>query len=422
MNHQKVYDAIIAKIRFENRTKYSYHQRKQSNFELPYYETHHILPRCMGGGDEPENLMLVTLKEHFVCHKLLLYIFKKNRGMVSTFHFMTITKRYESVTSARDYEYARLLFINTPISEETRQKLIDNHHDVKGENNPMHNKILYNVWIEKYGIDVANQKYEAMIKKMSKSLKGKKHTEEQNKNQSIRQKGNKPNPYKGVTLEEQMIKKYGVEEGIKRTKSIKENLKIKNTGKKASDETIKKLKKSHLGQKPWNTGKKIKDSFIEKHGEIEGSKLYENYKNRIGKSTKGKPAHIRGRKAIIKGDKKKYVKLEDLNTYLSDGWHLLAKEKKIKVNKEDRIISEETRKKWRDSKLGEKNPAKRPEVKLKMSKSHIGKEPWNKDLRGIKSNIKGRKAVCKDGIRKYVEVNEIIDYINDGWQLSKYSK
>lgn len=36
-----------------------------------YKETHHIIPRSMGGDDSSDNLVDLTAKEHFICHKLL---------------------------------------------------------------------------------------------------------------------------------------------------------------------------------------------------------------------------------------------------------------------------------------------------------------------------------------------------------------
>jgi len=36
-----------------------------------YTEKHHILPRSMGGGDEPENLIALTPEDHFFAHLLL---------------------------------------------------------------------------------------------------------------------------------------------------------------------------------------------------------------------------------------------------------------------------------------------------------------------------------------------------------------
>ncbi len=36
-----------------------------------YTENHHIIPRCMGGVDSPENLVRLTAKAHFIAHRLL---------------------------------------------------------------------------------------------------------------------------------------------------------------------------------------------------------------------------------------------------------------------------------------------------------------------------------------------------------------
>jgi len=36
-----------------------------------YYELHHIVPRSFGGSNKKENLILLTAREHFLCHLLL---------------------------------------------------------------------------------------------------------------------------------------------------------------------------------------------------------------------------------------------------------------------------------------------------------------------------------------------------------------
>lgn len=38
-----------------------------------YLETHHILPRCMGGKNGKKNLVLFTAREHYIAHWLLIY-------------------------------------------------------------------------------------------------------------------------------------------------------------------------------------------------------------------------------------------------------------------------------------------------------------------------------------------------------------
>ena len=60
MNYKKIYDDIIIKAKKENRARGNV-----------YYESHHILPRSMGGDNSKENLVLLTGREHFICHYLL---------------------------------------------------------------------------------------------------------------------------------------------------------------------------------------------------------------------------------------------------------------------------------------------------------------------------------------------------------------
>lgn len=54
-----------------------------------YTEKHHILPRCMGGSDEPENLVRLTAREHFVAHQLLVKMYPEERNLIFAAHAMT---------------------------------------------------------------------------------------------------------------------------------------------------------------------------------------------------------------------------------------------------------------------------------------------------------------------------------------------
>jgi hypothetical protein len=55
-----------------------------------YYETHHIRPRCMGGGDEPENLVRLTPEEHYVAHQLLVKMHPANGKLLYAVKAMTM--------------------------------------------------------------------------------------------------------------------------------------------------------------------------------------------------------------------------------------------------------------------------------------------------------------------------------------------
>lgn len=47
-----------------------------------YFERHHVVPRCIGGGDEIDNLVNLTPEEHYVAHQLLVKIYPKESKLV----------------------------------------------------------------------------------------------------------------------------------------------------------------------------------------------------------------------------------------------------------------------------------------------------------------------------------------------------
>lgn len=59
LNYQKIYDQLIAD------------RRANPPSSDEYVEVHHILPRCMGGTDEPKNLIRLRPEDHFFAHLLL---------------------------------------------------------------------------------------------------------------------------------------------------------------------------------------------------------------------------------------------------------------------------------------------------------------------------------------------------------------
>jgi len=66
MNYKKLYNKFVLTCKKQNR-----------NLNEPKYTVHHILPRSMGGIDEPKNRVLMTPKEHYIAHRLLAHIYKK---------------------------------------------------------------------------------------------------------------------------------------------------------------------------------------------------------------------------------------------------------------------------------------------------------------------------------------------------------
>lgn len=58
--YTKWYFSIVEKARLEARSK-----------KNCYYESHHSIPKSLGGSDKIDNKVLLTAKEHFICHLLL---------------------------------------------------------------------------------------------------------------------------------------------------------------------------------------------------------------------------------------------------------------------------------------------------------------------------------------------------------------
>ena len=92
-----------------------------------YTERHHIIPKSMGGSNDKTNVVKLTPKQHFICHRLLVKMTEgKNRQkMVYAFWVMSNKKRLHSVTS-NSYSTAKNLIqevmSNRIISDEFRQK------------------------------------------------------------------------------------------------------------------------------------------------------------------------------------------------------------------------------------------------------------------------------------------------------------
>lgn len=102
MDYQKIYNQII---------------KRAKNRELNgYTEKHHIVPKCLGGNYDKENLVRLTAREHFLCHKILCKIHPNNNKLWYALWLMAIGKKKKYINqyniSSKEYEYLRINFIN----------------------------------------------------------------------------------------------------------------------------------------------------------------------------------------------------------------------------------------------------------------------------------------------------------------------
>ncbi len=113
------------------------------------YQTHHIIPRCFGGTDSADNLVVLTYKEHRVCHRLLIgmavgakkhkmmYAYKLFNKLYDTSGLPTpqiycTPESYVKMSNTRkakgSYKRGKENIFSTPeIVEQVRQRMIDNN-------------------------------------------------------------------------------------------------------------------------------------------------------------------------------------------------------------------------------------------------------------------------------------------------------
>lgn len=85
-------------------------------------ETHHIIPRCMGGNNNASNLAELTPEEHFLAHELLVKIYPENKSLVFAAHMMGATRQNNKV-----YGWLKRRYVNActgiPKSQETKRHM-----------------------------------------------------------------------------------------------------------------------------------------------------------------------------------------------------------------------------------------------------------------------------------------------------------
>ena len=128
--YTKLYIKIIQKALSENRSKL-----KKDSPTYIYYEGHHILPKCIW----PEysnlksnlwNKVLLTFREHFICHWLLCKTFSQNNYKSKMEYAFTCLNRgrksYKKLTT-KQIEIIKIYRIksneNKEFSSETRKKM-----------------------------------------------------------------------------------------------------------------------------------------------------------------------------------------------------------------------------------------------------------------------------------------------------------
>lgn len=227
--------------------KYQYYKiiDYRKNNPLPddaYGENHHIKPKSEGGTNDKDNLVLLTAREHYICHLLLAKIyddykmwyawnmmFCKSPSHNDNRYFKFNSRLYERfkiLFREKNSEYQKKRFadpknkeyLKKPKSELHKQHLIESfkNRDFTGEKNPMYQKNIkdfmtteaYNRW--KYNVGNSRRGKvgvfkcsESTKKKISAANKGRKHTDQSRANMSKSRK---------IFYYKKLIKKFGFEQ------------------------------------------------------------------------------------------------------------------------------------------------------------------------------------------------------------------
>lgn len=207
-----------------------------------YHERHHIIPKCVGGTNDKNNLIDLFAKEHFIAHRLLALENPHNKGLQYAWWCMThmrssTNKRY--ICTPEEYEEVRIAYSKTVTgegnpfygkkhTEEARRKMSENHADFSGENHYLYGKHLP----------------EATKQKLREKMSG----------------INSPNYGRHYIMPEE----------------TKEKLRQSHLGKKPSEEARRRMSESRKGEKNHMYGKKhsleTRKKISENHADVAGSK------------------------------------------------------------------------------------------------------------------------------------------------------
>lgn len=77
MDYTKHYDALI--------------ERAKQRVLTCYTEKHHVIPKCLGGNDTKENIVMLLPEEHYVAHQLLVKIYPSSKQLLYAALMMTVS-------------------------------------------------------------------------------------------------------------------------------------------------------------------------------------------------------------------------------------------------------------------------------------------------------------------------------------------
>lgn len=244
MNYARIYAAFID-------------DRKAKQPQAPdYFEKHHIKPRCLGGGDEPENIIRLTPEDHFFAHLLLAKAHGGHLWYALQAMLMTGGGRISDSYLKRARKHVASTRKNAAVIHSLTMK-----GRFVGEAHPMWGKSCSELAKQKTRELHASgfnpmASYEARMK-VSEALRGRKFSEEHRNKIAEAKTGTKRS-------EASRQKQSATMTGIKRSPEFCASVSAGLAGKKKSAEHVEKMRIANLGKTVSQaTRKKISDRWAE---------------------------------------------------------------------------------------------------------------------------------------------------------------
>lgn len=114
MNYSRHYNTLI--------------DRARTRTILPgiYFEKHHIIPKCLGGNNEPDNIVNLFPEEHYIAHLLLVKIHPTEKKLVYAARLMCRDSK-NTKRNNKEYAWLKERFINLkkgiPRTDEEKEKI-----------------------------------------------------------------------------------------------------------------------------------------------------------------------------------------------------------------------------------------------------------------------------------------------------------
>lgn len=136
--------------------------------QISYTELHHIIPKSLNGSNTPNNLVLLTAREHFICHWLLIKMVdgENKKKMVFALKMLNASNqkqhRYKTKITSRIYDKLKVTY-SIMLSGVPRSQIVKDKISATKKLNPSHPNLG-----KRFNDDIRQ--------KMSDSHKGKSHS------------------------------------------------------------------------------------------------------------------------------------------------------------------------------------------------------------------------------------------------------